>query len=154
MKQRIRLTESQLHRVIRKCVNEALETDNSDNTGYYAATDLSFTLVEDSYKEGEFSDAERYWSSKEKFEGNTIRDLVSKIADKYGCELEDVYIYDDYVMMNSLTDENLSRLSNDEMNQWRNGKLKGYDLEIRFKVVKKFPLSHDELLTSGFDSYD
>ena len=150
---KVRLTESQLHRVIKESVRKVLKENN--NNGTYRAIDISYRSVENSYENGETMDTEQYWSSQNMpFKGNSIKELVSTIADHYDCDLEDVYIYNDFVMMGCMTDENNMRLDDNEMNSWRNGEMKGYYFEIKFRVVKQSPLSHDELVSSGFNSYD
>lgn len=45
MKQRIRLTESQLHNVIRKCINEALNDYEGNDLDYQSISDQAFSVI-------------------------------------------------------------------------------------------------------------
>lgn len=45
MKQKIRLTENQLHNIIRKCVNEALNDYEGNDLNYDSICDQAFSVI-------------------------------------------------------------------------------------------------------------
>jgi len=56
--------------------------------------------------------------------------------------------------MGTTTDEHANRLSDEDIELWKQGKIKGYSLLVRFNVFKQSTVTHDELVASGFESYE
>lgn len=85
MKQRIRLTEGEFHRIIKKCVNETIEMSDNHNK--------AFDDFEDAYSNGdyerckqvcEYIDAYGLWGSLERmFWRENLEDMLDEIILRY-----------------------------------------------------------------------
>lgn len=154
MRKIFRITESQLNRIVSESVKKTLmeENESMDNS-IYVAINVEFSSVEDSYGEGEMG-PENYWSENySRITGKTVQELISNVAYSYGFDVEEAFVNDDRVEMECLADSDNVKLSQNEMEQWRNGSLKGYSFRISFNVAKRTPLSHDELVSNGLQEY-
>ena len=151
MKRRIRLTESDLHRIVKRTVNKLLK--ESENADRYVAININYRLTQDIYDEGETNN-ESYWNNPgETIEGNSIKELIYKVAEEKDFDIKEVGILDDMVVMQCMTDENTSRMTPQEHDDWKKGEFDAYVYEVTFSVVKQTPLSHEELVSNGFENW-
>ena len=138
-------------REVKRALNEA--EDNASNV-MYVNSKISTRLTEDNYTEGEDPKTTLYQTDNYlKQKGSSIQELVERIADFYGCD-DNIGIYDDYVLMSTITNKDKRRLSDDELELWKQGKIKAYSFEVKFNVLKQTMVTHDELVASGFESYE
>lgn len=138
-------------REVKRALNEADETSSIK----YINSDIFCILTEDNFEEGENPDTSERWTETHfKRKASSIKEVVEQIADFYGCDYDSINIYEDYVDMGTTTDEYANRLSDEDIELWKQGKIKGYSLLVRFNVFKQSPVTHDELVASGFESYE
>ena len=123
-----------------------------DNKSKYMALNIRFRMVEDSYEEGENPNDEHYWDTTQRFEGDTIQDVVNKVAKEYGFDAKDAYVFDDIIAIEMMVDRNVCELSKEEEEMWRKGKFKAYNYEVRFDVIAMQRINHDELVACGYES--
>lgn len=138
-------------REVKRALNEA--EDNTSKT-MYACSDILCTLTEDDYKNGEDPNTTEQWTEKNFYHnGSSIKEIIDRVATMYNCK-DSICIYDDYVLMNTITNNYGERLSDSDLQKWKKGQIKGYSLEVRFNIFKQTTVTHDELVANGYESYD
>lgn len=144
----------QIMRNVSKEVKRALNESLVNEQTQYVAGPIMLTATEDSWEEGQNPDNSSEWEEYTKFRADSIKDLVKKVGDYYGCGLDSTVIYDDYVLMDAIVDEHNIVLNPAEIEEWKKGVIKAYSLEVRFNILKQTTILHDELVANGFESYD
>lgn len=154
-KNRIRLTEAQLKRVIKESVRKVLREGDENSNDVYVAINIQHRSAEDSYENGENPNNEAYWSEygDVNIKGSTIQELIQKAAEHYDYKPEEIGVFGDQIRMECLADEDNIRFSEKQYGRWKQGQIKGYNHEVSFNVVKQTPLSHDELVANGYEDW-
>ena len=123
---RIRLTEGQLHRIIRHAVNEAVESNEES----YMLKGISISLLSSDEDGNWDEETESNWNDSNK--KNTLKEIIKKLNDTYGVDIHrNAMSYgDEYFQYTMTTDETKAE-------------------QFTFKVFKTAPISDEEIRNSG-----
>ena len=123
---RIRLTEGQLHRIIRHAVNEAIESNEES----YMLQGISHSLLSSDEDGNWDEEAELNWN--DSFLAGSLEGLIKKLSDTYGVDFDmNALSYGDgYFQYTITTDETKAS-------------------QFTFKVFKTAPISDEEIRNSG-----
>ena len=123
---RVRLTEGQLHRIIRHAVNEAVESNEES----YMLKGISISLLSSDEDGNWDEETESNWN--DSLMAESLEGLIKKLSDTYGVDFDmNALSYGDgYFQYTIATDETNAS-------------------QFTFKVFKTAPISDEEIRNSG-----
>ena len=123
---RIRLTEGQLHRIIRHAVNEAVESNEES----YMLKGISISLLSSDEDGNWDEETESNWN--DSLMAGSLEGLIKKLSDTYGVDFDmNALSYgDEYFQYTMTTDETKAE-------------------QFTFKVFKTAPISDEKIRNSG-----